>query len=149
MLMVLNSPRRLCLHRKQMLEKLEAGTTLVVDRYAHSGVAFTAAKGLPGLDRKWCQAPDEGLPAPDVVFFLNLTPEQAAARRGSGSERYETTEIQARVRAQFEALQDATWRIVDAARSVESVQAEITDEAERVLARCAAGVPLETLWLPN
>ena len=35
---------------------LRAGTTLVVDRYAYSGVAFTAAKALPGLDLEWCKA---------------------------------------------------------------------------------------------
>lgn len=132
-----------------MLEKLSSGTTLVVDRYAYSGVAFTAAKGIPGLDRSWCQAPDKGLPAPDVVFFLNLTPEQAASRGGYGSERYETTEIQAKVRAQFDALQDFSWRIVDASRSVEEVQVEVTSEAEKALARCAAGVPLDTLWRPS
>ncbi len=46
--------------REGILQKLRAGVTLVVDRYAYSGVAFTAAKGLPGLDRGWCMAPDTG-----------------------------------------------------------------------------------------
>ena len=66
----------------------------MVDRYAYSGVAFTAAKGAPGLDRAWCMAPDVGLPAPDAVFFLNLTVEQAAARGGYGEERYEKADFQ-------------------------------------------------------
>lgn len=66
----------------------------MVDRYAYSGVAFTAAKGAPGLDRAWCMAPDAGLPAPDAVFFLNLTVEQAAARGGYGEERYEKADFQ-------------------------------------------------------
>jgi hypothetical protein len=35
---------------------LAAGTTLVVDRYAYSGVAFTAAKARPELDMAWCKA---------------------------------------------------------------------------------------------
>lgn len=34
---------------------LEAGTTLVVDRYAYSGAAFTAAKHATGLDLDWCK----------------------------------------------------------------------------------------------
>ena len=80
--------------RDELLRKLRAGTTLVVDRYAYSGVAFTAAKGAPGLDRAWCMAPDVGLPAPDAVFFLNLTVEQAAARGGYGEERYEKADFQ-------------------------------------------------------
>jgi dTMP kinase len=37
-------------------QALREGTTLVVDRYAYSGVAFTAAKQLPGLDLEWCKA---------------------------------------------------------------------------------------------
>lgn len=32
-----------------MLKLLKEGTTLIVDRYAYSGVAFTAAKQVGGL----------------------------------------------------------------------------------------------------
>ena len=38
-----------------MLAALSAGKTLVVDRYAYSGAAFTAAKGIVGLDLAWCK----------------------------------------------------------------------------------------------
>jgi dTMP kinase len=66
---------------------LRAGTTIVCDRYAYSGVAFSAAKrdhqtGQPLLDLEWCKAPDRGLPAPDCVLFLDLSPDQAEARGG-------------------------------------------------------------------
>ena len=47
--------------RAAMEEKLSSGVTLVVDRYSYSGVAFTAAKGVPGLDLEWCKAPERGL----------------------------------------------------------------------------------------
>lgn len=45
--------------RAELLAKLQAGTTYVVDRYAYSGAAFTAAQ-LPvddpaGRDLRWCQ----------------------------------------------------------------------------------------------
>lgn len=45
--------------RQQMIDSLAAGVTLIVDRYAYSGVAFTAAQ-LPspdprGLDLDWCK----------------------------------------------------------------------------------------------
>ena len=36
--------------RAAMEAKLAEGVTLVVDMYSYSGVAFTAAKGIPGLD---------------------------------------------------------------------------------------------------
>lgn len=38
-----------------MLSALQSGTTLIVDRYSYSGVVFTAAKELPGLDLSWCK----------------------------------------------------------------------------------------------
>ena len=42
-------------HREAMLAALQSGTTLVVDRYSYSGVVFTSAKQLPGLDLAWCK----------------------------------------------------------------------------------------------
>lgn len=97
-----------------MEEDLQKGTTLVLDRYAFSGVAFTAAKVCPtvdakdcpganddptvtdtwphccralaqGLDLEWCKAPDAGLPAPDLTIFLDI-PVDAAAERGDFGE---------------------------------------------------------------
>lgn len=45
----------LYLCREAMVAALQSGTTLVVDRYSYSGVVFTAAKQLPGLDLNWCK----------------------------------------------------------------------------------------------
>ena len=80
-----------------LVAALRRGTTLVVDRYAYSGVAYTAAKRRPGLDAAWCRGPDAGLPAPDVTLFMALPPEAAAARGGYGGERYEDAAFQERV----------------------------------------------------
>lgn len=41
-----------------MEDKLRGGTTLIVDRYSYSGVAFSSAKGL---DTEWCKV-ISGLP---------------------------------------------------------------------------------------
>jgi len=80
-----------------MLDKLQQGTTLVVDRYAYSGVAYTSAKHVPGLDVEWCRAPDQGLPAPDIVIFLRLSDSSASTRTGYGEERYESDAFQKQV----------------------------------------------------
>jgi len=45
---------------KQIQRSLAAGTNIIIDRYAYSGVAFSAAK--PGLSLDWCKQPDVGLP---------------------------------------------------------------------------------------
>jgi dTMP kinase len=59
----------------------------VLDRYAYSGVAFSAAKPSLRGDLDWARAPDAGLPLPDAVLFMDLPPEDAAARGGFGGER--------------------------------------------------------------
>lgn len=59
---------------------LAAGTHVICDRYAYSGVAFSSAK--KGLSAAWCRAPDRGLPAPDAVLYLDLEPAAAADRGG-------------------------------------------------------------------
>ena len=64
-----------------MTETLAAGTTLICDRYAHSGVAFSSGKDT-GLTVDWCKGPDLGLPAPDAVIFLNLSQEESEQRGG-------------------------------------------------------------------
>eukprot|EP00960_Hanusia_phi_P066411 766393-Hanusia_phi.AAC.12 len=56
---------------KSIRERLASGETLIVDRYAYSGVAFSAAKGT--LNMEWCKGPDRGLPAPDCVIYLDVS----------------------------------------------------------------------------
>jgi dTMP kinase len=36
--------------RSALIGKLAEGVTLLCDRYAHSGVAYSAAKAVPGMD---------------------------------------------------------------------------------------------------
>lgn len=61
---------------------LEEGRTVICDRYAYSGVAFSSAKPSLSEELSWCQACDVGLPAPDAVIFLDLTQEEAEKRGG-------------------------------------------------------------------
>ena len=107
--------------RAELLAKLRSGVTVIADRYAFSGVAFTAAKGAPGLTRAWCAAPDQGLPAPDRVIYLELSQDEASRRGGYGGERYEKREMQARVAEEFAHLRDGRveWSVVDAARDAD------------------------------
>lgn len=63
------------------------GKTVICDRYAYSGVAFTSAKpradkGGGPLNLNWCKGPDVGLPAPDAVIFLDLSQDDAEQRGG-------------------------------------------------------------------
>lgn len=98
--------RQLDQSRDKMVETLGEGTSLILDRYAISGVAYSAAKGL---DLSWCKTPDHGLPKPDLVLFLDVPSEGTACREGYGGERYERMDFQQKVRAVYEELRDDTW----------------------------------------
>lgn len=108
---------------------LAAGVTVIADRYAFSGIAFSARKGLP---YEWCRAPDIGLPAPDLTLFLNVEPEVARVRGGYGEERYEMEDVQRGVRAVFERIGEETkrtgqgeWVEIDASREKDLVAEDI------------------------
>ena len=92
------------------------------------------------------QAPDRGLPAPDAVLYLGITPQAASTRGEYGEERYEQLDMQAAVVAQFAALRAPWWTLIDAARGVDDVAADVQAAAEAAVARAAAGVPLDRLW---
>ncbi|KEH16227.1 thymidylate kinase [Medicago truncatula] len=91
-----------------METKLKSGTTLIVDRYSYSGVAFSSAKGL---DIDWCKSPENGLLAPDLVAYLDISPDKAAERGGYGDERYEKLEFQQKVAEHYKVLHDASWKL--------------------------------------
>ena len=97
----------------------EAGTHVLVDRYAYSGVAFSAAK--PGLSLEWCKQSDRGLPRPDLVCFLEVSEEAAASRADWGGERYELTEFQRAVRENYSKLRGPEWLTVSGEGGLEEV----------------------------
>ena len=70
---------------EELKTALDSGVHVVVDRYAFSGVAFSAAKD--GMSLEWCKNPDRNLPRPDLVCFLDVSPKEAQKRGGFGQER--------------------------------------------------------------
>lgn len=92
------------MYRKQINTILASGTTIVCDRYFHSGMVYSAAKNNPSLTLPWARFPDVGLPRPDRVVFLDLDEETARARGGWGDEVYEKAEMQRQVKKLFGAL---------------------------------------------
>lgn len=86
----------------------------------------------------WCKAPDQGLPQPDLVLFIDLPAEVAQARAGYGEERYEKVEFQRAVRKNFDLLlETGTWRVVDGNQGV----AALSQTIEGVLAEALLQQP--------
>lgn len=110
---------------------------MVVDRYYYSGTVYSAAKGNPTLSLEWARNPEIGLPQPDLCLFLDIAPETAARRGGFGNEKYETSDMQQRVRELFYELigspDGQAMRIVDAGRSVEEVEKDIAGGVKEVI----------------
>ncbi|XP_063771911.1 thymidylate kinase [Pseudophryne corroboree] len=133
-------------HVPLIKEKLRSGITLVVDRYAFSGVAFTSSK--KNFSLHWCKQPDVGLPKPDLVLFLNLSPEAAAKRGDFGNERYETNAFQQKVQKRYaELMEDKSlnWKVIDAAQSMEDVHHAIRQLSEGIIQE-AKDQPIGKLW---
>ena len=59
----------------------------------------------------WCRQTEIGLPKPDAVMFLQLSPEAASKRDGFGEERYEQKEFQDKVAQNYNKLKDESWKV--------------------------------------
>ena len=128
--------------------KLAEGTTLICDRYAYSGVAFTSAKGY---DLEWCKCPDKGLPRPDAIVYLDMPVEEAAKRGAFGEERYEKIDFQNSVREKYHALRSADadslpWYTIDAAQSLDEVETQVREIVLRVV-ESSKDKPVGKLWM--
>ncbi|RUS76209.1 hypothetical protein EGW08_016016 [Elysia chlorotica] len=127
---------------QKMSKLLLGGTHLVIDRYAYSGIAYSAAKGM---DLHWCRQPDVGLIKPDRVIYMTLTGDKASERADFGGERYEKKEFQAKVEKVFEQLHDPTyWQVVNGDGSINEVHEDVFKIVSEVISTDCG--PLNKLW---
>ncbi|BES89451.1 unnamed protein product [Nesidiocoris tenuis] len=130
---------------EEIKSKLEKGCTLIVDRYSYSGVAYSSAKEKKTSSFQWYKNPEEGLPKPDAVFYLNLEPEIIAERKGFGGERYESAQFQKDVAECFKKLNDGSWKIVDADKLIEDLTTELYSYVTEIV-RLSKDKPLGVMW---
>lgn len=127
----------------QMKNSIESGSSLVIDRYAYSGVAYSAAK--QGMDLEWCKQADRGLLKADAVLYINLPDEVTRQRPGFGDEVYEQTEFQTRVKKCYETLQDETWVNIAGDVPVHQLDQMILQHAKETIERVRS-LPVQYLW---
>lgn len=100
------------------------GRVVISDRYAASSVAYGEAQGL---DPAWLTATQVYLPQPATTVLLDIAPNVAAARKAQNRDNYERDlAMLSRVRVSYlrQAAQPG-WVIVDAARPVDVVAADV------------------------
>lgn len=127
----------------EMINTISSGTTLVVDRYAGSGAAYTAA--TTGKDLSWCKEPDRGLPKPDLVALLEVSEQTQVSRTNWGGERFERTEVQRKVATNLRRLMDETWVTVDGNDGMDKIHEKLLSLALATIEK-ANSQPLETLY---
>lgn len=129
-------------HLKELIEPaLAAGTWVVCDRFTDASYAYQGGGRGIALDaiRRLETQVQQGR-TPDLTLLLDAPVEVGAARarqRGSGN-RMETEDsgFYERVRAAYlERAEDFPWRVklIDAARPLEAVQADIAAQLQRFL----------------
>ena len=128
---------------RKMKDLLLSGTSLIVDRYAYSGIAFTAAKGL---SIEWCRQPDIGLIKPDKVLYMTVSGDAAFQRAQFGEERYEKVEFQNKVKEIFQKLKDSDyWQDVNGDATIPEVHEEVYKLVDKAMVDAEAK-PLSKLW---
>lgn len=91
---------------QELCDLLMGGTTVIIDRYVFSGIAYSNAKNTYNMNIEWCLQPDKGLLKPDyVIFMYNSNINELQERDNYGAERYENVEFQRKV---YEAF-NRTW----------------------------------------
>ena len=111
---------------------LDAGVTIVCDRYAASSVAYGEAQGL---DPDWLTDAQRFLPRADLTIVLDIAPETAVTRKATGRDRYERDlALLSRVRDSYrrQARQDG-WLVIDGERGKTAVSADVLSAAETLL----------------
>ena len=120
-------------HNYEIRELVDAGKTVISDRYYYSSLAYQGK----ATDYNWVRTMNMDCPdirRPDVCIYLDLTPEESLKRISNGRESveiYENLEKLTEVRASFyytiEDLRKDGEQIfiVDASRSIEEISDEI------------------------
>lgn len=132
-------------HVAQLIQPaLAAGRVVISDRYADSTLAYQGyGRGLDlGVLRTIITFATGGL-APDLTVYLDVTPEEGLQRRRLGGDEWnrldaEALEFHQRVRDGYLKLveqEPERWVVIDGARSVEEVEAEILTAVQEKLCR--------------
>lgn len=123
----------------EILPNLEDGVTVICDRYLYSSVIYQSVSAESDGAEAWIRAINRHAIKPDLVLYLQVTPEEALRRR---KERDRKTEIfddptfQRRLAAAYERLpemfSDTDIAVIDCNRPLEAVLQDCWAQIEAV-----------------
>jgi len=111
--------------REQLLALTKDVDVLVLDRWCPSGWAYGMALGL---ERRWLQNLDAGLPRADLTILMEVPPEIAADRRQTGGKDVLERDLvfQGRVAGAYRELAAAgNWAVVRVDEAKDAVAAKV------------------------
>lgn len=117
---------------EEIKKSLLQNKTIISDRYAFSGIAYSLSGGI--TDLQYVLSPDKGLVRPDLVIQLDCNIDDISKREGYGDEIYEVDEFQRKVRENFKVFHKKIyWKIVNANRSKEEIHSEIMEIVDAII----------------
>jgi len=119
----------------EIRSRLQAGETIIVNRYTESNLAYGTANGL---SVNWLANLEKGLPRPDLVIVLDAPPQSLTSRRpASGKDAYEkSSALQSKAQKAYRELaRQGGWKLIDAGGAIGDVQAAVQATVREALAR--------------
>jgi dTMP kinase len=120
---------------EEIKSHLQAGETIIINRYTESNLAYGSANGL-GVS--WLANLEKGLPRSNLVIVLDASPQSLESRRSrSRKDTYErSSSLQSKAQKAYRELaRKRGWKLVDAHRSIGDVQAELLETMRGALSR--------------
>lgn len=107
---------------------------IIMNRYYQSNLVYGVANGL---DLKWLQGLDEGLPKADLVLVLDVSQRESFLRKKARRDKFEKdTEFLKKISKTYRVLaKKLGWRIIDASKTKAQVHNEIMKVLSGKLAR--------------
>jgi dTMP kinase len=105
----------------ELKRRIRNGESIIVNRYTPSNVAYGLAHGVP---EAWLVSLEEGLPKPDAVVLLDISPRTSAGRKSRGRDLHEgNLAYLKRVRREYLRLAKRHgWVIIDGSRDPKEVR---------------------------
>jgi len=119
--------------RKRDIEgQIQSGRFVILNRYSPSNLAYGIAHGLR---LKWLNVLEEGLPTPDIVIVLDISPKLSFARKKSRRDLHESDlEYLRRVRRAYLTLAAKhSWKVVRGNRDPRHVNSDIWQQVTQAL----------------
>jgi len=116
----------------ELAHRIERGGVVIVNRYSPSNLAYGVAHGLSST---WLNSLEEGLPKPDVVVVLDVTPRTSFMRKTRERDLHEgdLTYLR-RVRGAYLRLaRKYGWKVVDGQRDSATVRRSVWGQVYRYL----------------